>query len=170
MATKKTDTKSKTAGDKTAKSTRGGAATKGAATGGGGRRGGTKAAAVKAEPKKVKGATVETASRHPRARLVGQHGSKEALASSLAASLARPDEDTGQLAATLKTASNKQLLRLQKVTAFVKEKWGNREGVINAIATAANKGKDKDYVAKLGTYSLPQLVDLAKAATRNARA
>jgi hypothetical protein len=43
----------------------------------------------------------------------------------------------------------------------VKKKWGSREGLIAAIGTAQKKSKDKDYLAKLETLSLPQLVDLA---------
>lgn len=125
---------------------------------------------ARTEPKKAKGETVKVSDRHPRARLLAQHGSKEALAKSLATTLARPDEDTDLLATQLKTASNKQLLRLAKVSATVKEKWGNREKLIAALGDAAKKSKDKDYLAKLGTYSLPQLLDLATASERRARA
>lgn len=119
--------------------------------------------------KKAKGETIQVAGRHPRAKLIAQHGSKEALAKTLAASLARPDEDTDLLETQLKTASNKQLLRLAKVSATVKEKWGNREKLIAAIGDASKKSKDKDFLAKLGTYSLPQLLDLAKSSERRAR-
>lgn len=126
--------------------------------------------AVKAEPKKAKGAVVDIKARHPRAKLVGAHGSKEALAKTLAPSVARDGEDTDMLEASLKTASNKQLLRLAKVTATVKQKWGDRSKLIAAIGAAEKKGGDKDFIAKLGTYSLPQLVNLATAAERRARA
>lgn len=125
--------------------------------------------AVKAAPKAPKGAAVKTSARHPRARVTDAHGGKEALAKALAATIARSDEDTDMLAAKLKTASNQQLLRLQKAAARVKEKWGSRAKLITAIGTAENKGKDKDYLAKLDSYSLGQLLDLATASERRAR-
>lgn len=114
--------------------------------------------------------TVKTSARHPRARVTDLHGGKAALAKSLAATLARADEDTDQVETRLKTASNQQLLRLQKAAARLKEKWGSREKLIAAIGTAQNKSKDKDYLAKLDRYSLPQLLDLATISERRARA
>lgn len=122
---------------------------------------------AKAAPKKgPKAAPVPTGPRHPRARLQAAHGSKEALAKSLAAALARADEDPDAIAARLRTASNRQLLRLQTVTETVKKKWGTREKLIEAIGAAQKKGKDQDYLARLDRYSLPRLVDLARSAER----
>jgi hypothetical protein len=120
--------------------------------------------------KAPKGATVSTKERHPRARVLAAHGGKAELAKALAPSLVRANEDAAQIEARLKTASNSQLLRLQRTVTTVKEKWGDREKLIAAIGTAQNKSKDKDYLAKLATYSLPKLVDLAKSAERRARA
>jgi hypothetical protein len=108
--------------------------------------------------------------RGPRAALTTRHGSKEALAKSLAEAVARPDEDTDAIATRLGKASNSQLLRLQHVAETVKAKFGGREKLIAAIGTAERKGKDKDYLAKLDTLSLPHLLDLATAAQRRARA
>ena len=128
-----------------------------------------------AAPKAAKKAPVAksaapTKARHPRPRVLENHGSKEALAKSLAAVIARPDEDTDGLETRLKRASNQQLLRLSRVTATVKQKYGNREKLIAAIGTSENKGKDKDFLAKLGSFSLPQLLDLATSADRRTRA
>jgi hypothetical protein len=119
--------------------------------------------------KAAKGAAVKTSSRHPRARVTEGFKGKAELAKSLAAAVARSNEDTDQLEARLKTASNAQLLRLQKTVAFVKEKWGNRDKLIAAIGTAQAKSKDKDYLTMLDGYSLPQLVDLARSSERRAR-
>jgi enoyl-[acyl-carrier-protein] reductase (NADH) len=119
--------------------------------------------------KAAKGAAVKTSARHPRARVTDLFKGKAALAKTLAAAVARADEDTDQLEARLKTASNAQLLRLQKTVALVKEKWGNREKLIAAIGTAEQKSKDKDYLTRLDRYSLPQLVDLARTSERRAR-
>jgi hypothetical protein len=134
-----------------------------------------KVATKKTAPKKPAGEkkpkiTIKTTARHPKARVLEAHGGKEALAKSVAALVARGDQDTDALATELKTASNSQLLRLHEVSETVKKKWGNRDKLIAAIGAAENKGKDKDYLTKLETYSLPHLVELATAAERRARA
>ncbi len=121
------------------------------------------------KPPKEK-STAPVKARHPRGRVVENHTSKEALAKSLAAVLARSDEDTTALESRLKTASNQQLLRLSRITATVKQKYGNREKLIAAIGTAEKKSKDKDFLAHLDTCSLPQLLDLAVSAEKRARA
>lgn len=117
-------------------------------------------------PPKPKPAPVKIGPRHPKARVLEAHGSKAALAKALAPLVARGDEDAGALETRLKTASNAQLLRLQRATKTLKDKYGSREQLIAAIGTATKKGKDKDYLAKLDTYSLPQLLDLAAASAR----
>src|SRR4029078_203501 len=86
--------------------------------------------------------------RHPKGRVTELHNGKEALAKTLAPALVTESEDEGTLATKLKTASNAQLLRLQRVVQAVKDKWGSREALITAIGTATNKSKDKDYLAK----------------------
>ncbi|MBS1122384.1 MAG: hypothetical protein H6Q90_4612 [Deltaproteobacteria bacterium] len=128
--------------------------------------------AVKAKVAKVvkaKAAPVAQKARHPRARVLENHGSKEALAKSLAAVIARSDQDTDALETQLKTASNAQLLRLSRVTATVKQKYGNRDKLIASIGASHKKAKDKDFLAKLDSFSLPQLLDLAASAERRAR-
>jgi hypothetical protein len=129
-------------------------------------------AATKAKVTKVvkaKAAPVAQKARHPRARVLENHGSKEALAKSLAAVIARSDQDTDLLETQLKKASNAQLLRLSRVTATVKQKYGSRDKLIAAIGSSQKKDKDKDFLAKLDSCSLPQLLDLAASAERRAR-
>jgi hypothetical protein len=109
------------------------------------------------------------APRHPKGRVAAGHGDKAALAKALASSVARSSQDAGEVEAQLKTASNQQLLRLQRVVETVKKKWGDRSKLIAAIGTAANKAKDNDYLAKLDSFSLPQLLDLAMSSERRAR-
>jgi hypothetical protein len=129
-----------------------------------------KAAAKKAAPKakakakappKPKAAPVKVGPRHPKGRVSEAHGSKAALAKALAPVLARTDEDTGALETRLAKASNAQLLRLQRASQTLKDKYGSRDKLIAAIGTASHKSKDKDYLAKLDSYSLSQLLDLA---------
>lgn len=131
----------------------------------------TKAAAKAPKaPKAPRAEAKEALPRHPRARLAKLHGTKADLAKTLASALVAGDEDAGALTARLSKASNTQLLRLQRVVDTVKDKYGSREKLIEAIGTATNKSKDKDYLAKLATFPLPRLLDLATSATRSARA
>ena len=133
----------------------------------------TKAAAKpKTEKKAAKAPKAEQAktARHPKARVTEKFGDKAALAKQLAPSLVRGDEDAGAVEARLKTASNSQLLRLQKAVSTMSSKWGSRDKLIAAIGAAQKKGKDKDYLAKLANYSLPQLIDMGLAGERAARA
>ena len=163
MASKKTETQS--AKGKTqapAQTSARGASAKAAP---GASRSGAKAA-PKAAPKKEKAAPVPQGPRHPRAKLLAGHSSKEALAKTLAPALARADEDPDAIAARLKTASNRQLLRLATVHETLKKKWGTREKLIAAIGAAQKKSKDQAFLARLDTYSLPRLVDLARSAGR----
>ena len=123
-----------------------------------------KPAAKKAAPKaqaKTQAPPAKVLPRHPKVRVAEAHGSKAALAKAIAPLLARTDEDTDALEVRLKKASNAQLLRLQRATQTLKAKYGNREKLIAAIGEAQRKAKDKDYLAKLDTYTLPQLLDLA---------
>jgi hypothetical protein len=133
----------------------------------------TKKPAKKAAVKKVakeKSEAKPQGPRHPAGRVAQGHGGKEALAKALAPLLARDDEDSDVIATRLKTASNAQLLRLQRVAAAVKQKWGSREALITALGNAEKKSKDKDYLTKLASFSLPKLFDLAVSAERRARA
>jgi hypothetical protein len=133
----------------------------------------TKKPEAKAKPaaKPAKSATKPAPAarpRGPRALVVAHHESKQALAKSLAESLAREDEDTDIITARLSKASNQQLLRLQRVAETVKKQFGGRAKLIAAIGTAERKSTDKDYLAKLDQLSLPNLLQLATAAQRRA--
>lgn len=124
-----------------------------------------KPAAKKAAPKakKVAAPPAKIVPRHPKARVGEAHGSKAALAKAIAPLLARTDEDAGALEGRLKKASNAQLLRLSRATQTLKDKYGSRDKLIAAISEAQRKAKDKDYLAKLDSLSLPYLLDLAAA-------
>ena len=118
---------------------------------------------------KEKAPPVAHKARHPLARVKEAHGTKEALVKTLVEPLAAEDEDTDLVQARLLKASNQQLLRLARVVATVKEKYGSRDKLIGAIGKTLNKSKDQDYLAKLATMPLPQLLDLAQASERQAK-
>jgi hypothetical protein len=126
-----------------------------------------KPAAKKAAPK-PKAAPVKAGPRHPKSRVAEAHGGKAALAKAIAPILAGPDQDTDALEVRLAKASNAQLLRLQRATQTLKDKYGDREKLIAAIGAATKQANDKDYLAKLASYSLPLLLDLAAASRRGA--
>ena len=126
-----------------------------------------KKAAPRADSKKsAASAAGENKARHPKARVTTMHNGKEALAKSLAESLARADEDSGVIAGRLKTASNSQLLRLQSAVELMKSKYGTREKLVAAIA--GTQSKDTHFTAKLDKLSLPNLLELAKSAAKRA--
>ncbi len=148
MATKKTTEKTKSAKPAAKKATA--------------KKAPAKAKAAAPKEKKEKKAPAPVGPRHPMGRVkASSAGSKAALAKALAPALAKADEDAGTVEERLKTASNAQLLRLQRVTEAVKAKYGSRAGLIEAIGKSEQKSKDKDYIAKLETLSLPNLFDLA---------
>ncbi|MEZ4360733.1 MAG: hypothetical protein R3B48_11170 [Kofleriaceae bacterium] len=119
-----------------------------------------RAAARKAAAKKPAG---------PKAVLAARHGSKESLVGTILSALVRADENREVVQSRLLKASNAQLLRLAGVVETVNKKYGGRDKLIDAISKATKSAKDKDYLAKLATYSLPRLLDLASAKQRAAR-
>jgi hypothetical protein len=155
MATKKTNT-SATAPAKT---------TKTKATPAKGATGKAKAAAApKAKPApKAKVAT------GPLSRLKAVHGTKEGLVGTLVEPLTRAGEDADALRSRLLKASNQQLLRLAKAVETVTKKYGSRSKLVEALGKAVGAAKDKDYLAKLESFSLPKLLDLVTAAERRAK-
>ena len=122
-----------------------------------------KAPAAKAEPK----AKIASG---PFARMKALYGSKDKLVEKIAGSLATSGEDEGALKDRLLKASNAQLLKLANVAELVKKQYGGRDKLVDALVKALNRAKDQPFVAKLATFSLPRLYDLARAAERRAKA
>lgn len=69
----------------------------------------------------------------------------------------------------LQKVSNAKLLRLHEVLSTVKDKFGTRAKLIDAIATLEKRSKDAGYKQRLATYPLPRLLDLQRAAERRSR-
>ncbi len=105
----------------------------------------------------------------PKAQVTAKHTSKESLVGSIVGALVRDSENRDEVQARLLKASNAQLLRLAGVVETVNKKFGSRAKMIDAITKATNSAKDKDYLAKLATYPLPRLLDLASSKQRAAR-
>lgn len=66
--------------------------------------------------------------------------------------------------------SNAKLLRLHATFTAVKEKFGTRAKLIDAIADLEKRAKDEGYKTRLGAYPVPRLWDMYQSATKRAGA
>ena len=62
--------------------------------------------------------------------------------------------------------SNTKLLKLQATFAAVKDKFGTRAKMIDAIAEIEKRAKDEGFKARLGAYPVPRLWDMYKSAAK----
>ena len=62
--------------------------------------------------------------------------------------------------------SNAKLLKLHATFAAVKEKFGTRAKLIDAIADFEKRAKDDGYKARLGGYPVPRLWDMYRSAAK----
>ena len=69
----------------------------------------------------------------------------------------------------LEHVSNAKLLRLYDTLTAVKEKFGNRFKLIDAILEAENRLKDSGFRERLERYPVPRLLDLYKSVVRRKR-
>ena len=95
-------------------------------------------------------------------------GGKDKLVDKLA-SLIESDESKDDMRKRLLSVSNSKLLHLHEVASMVKEKYGSRGKLLDAAAQALGRAKDKDYLAKLESYSTAKLLDVTLVAERRAR-
>lgn len=70
----------------------------------------------------------------------------------------------------LEHVSNAKLLRLHATFSEVKEKFGTRGKLIDAILTAENRSKDAGYKKRLEAFPVPRLYDHYKSASKRAKA
>ncbi len=66
--------------------------------------------------------------------------------------------------------SNAKLLKLHATFAAVKEKFGTRAKMIDAIAETEKRAKDEGYKTRLGAYPVPRLWDMYKAVAKRVAA
>jgi hypothetical protein len=98
------------------------------------------------------------------------YGNKEKLIDQVVDFARDADEDAGEVKQRLATVSNKKLLRLADVGKRIKEQYGTRDKLVDALGKSLGKAKDGDYLARLRTLSSARLLDLARSADRRARA
>jgi hypothetical protein len=107
-------------------------------------------------------------SNSPLARVKEEFGGKDKLVDKLVGLVDAGDESKDDLRRRLLGAANSKLLRLHVVATKVKEQGGH-DKLAAAAAAGAGHGKDKDYVAKLGSFSNGRLVDMLEASDRRAK-
>jgi len=105
----------------------------------------------------------------PLARVKQEFGGKDKLVDKIVGLIDAGDESKDDLRKRLLGAANRKLIRLHSVATQVKG-VGGRDQIAAAAAQELGKAKDKDYVAKLSTFSSGRLVDMLNSAkNRNAR-
>jgi hypothetical protein len=65
--------------------------------------------------------------------------------------------------------SNAKLLRLHALLKDAKERFGSRDKLVSATLEALNRAKDVGLRTKLASYPLPRLLDIYRAAARQAK-
>jgi hypothetical protein len=68
----------------------------------------------------------------------------------------------------LKHVSNAKLVKLHRTFSEVKEKFGTRAKLIDAILEVEKRVKDDGYKSRLGHFPVPRLYDLYKSAAKRA--
>jgi len=69
----------------------------------------------------------------------------------------------------LSHVSNAKLLKLHATFSTVKEKFGTRAKLIEAIATLEKRTKDEGYKARISAYPVPRLWDLYQATEKRSQ-
>ncbi len=112
----------------------------------------------------------QTTSKTPLSRRTAAFGSKTDLIAKVKG-LATEDLWVGRLNDDKSWAgiSNKKLIRLHEVLTHVKEKYGSRDKLIDAVVAAYGRAKDGDYKKHFATWPLPRLVDALQSAQKRAK-
>jgi hypothetical protein len=104
----------------------------------------------------------------PLARVKEEFGGKDKLVDKLVGLVDAGDESKDELRKRLLGAANKKLLRLHGVATKVKQAGGH-DALAAAAAAGVGHGKDKDYVAKLESFTNGRLVDMLEVGQRRAK-
>lgn len=111
----------------------------------------------------------------PLAQVNEQFGNKEKLIDALLAlpaeivERARAEEDKDAFRKRLSSAANRKLLRLHALGTTVKQRWGNKEGLVDALLGLMNRGKDQDYRSKLLSCPVAKLYDQFQGAEKRSK-
>ena len=101
----------------------------------------------------------------PLARVKADFGGKDKLVDKIVGLLGSGDEPKDEMRRRLLGAANTKLIRLHTIATEIKAA-GGKDAAAAAAATEMGRGKDKDYVAKLGTYTSGRILDMLRSAQR----
>ena len=110
-------------------------------------------------------AAAEALKQSPLARVKEEFGGKDKLVDKIVGALDSGDESKDELRKRLLGVSNTKLIRLFSVATKTKQ-VGGHDKLVASTAEKLNRGKDKDFVAKLDSYSDGRLLDVLGAAKR----
>jgi hypothetical protein len=99
-----------------------------------------------------------------------QHGGKEQLVDKITDVLERGEEGKDELKQRLQSSSNTKLLRLLETATELKDRFGTKEKLVDAILAKMGRKQDGDYRTKLLAWSPGRLLDLHRAKDRAAKA
>lgn len=104
----------------------------------------------------------------PLARVKDEFGGKDKLVDKIVGVLDAGDEGKDDLRKRLLGVANGKLIRLYGVATRTKTAGGH-DKLVASTAERLNRGKDKDYVAKLDSFSDGKLLDMLSVAERKAK-
>jgi hypothetical protein len=110
--------------------------------------------------------------KNPLAAIKDKFGDKAKLVAELEKLTKDEDLWVGRLNSNkgLAHVSNAKLLKLQTTFAAVKEKFGTRAKLIDAICEIEKRVKDEGYKARLTAFPVPRLWDMYKSASKRSSA
>ena len=93
-----------------------------------------------------------------------KHGSKEELAKKVFDLLDKPEDedDAIDLEYRIQTMSNRKLLRLWDAHQLMDDKFGSKAELVDAVVSAKFPNGNEDYQAKVSTFTVPKLLDVAR--------
>lgn len=99
----------------------------------------------------------------PLQRVQDEHGSKKKLAQKVLNFLDAADgESKEDFEQRIGTLSNQKLLRMFDANSKLTSKFENRDALIAKLVAVKFPNGNTDYGTKLGTYTTPKLMDLAR--------
>ena len=106
----------------------------------------------------------------PFQRVQQLHGGKEQLVDKITDVLERGEESKEDLKKRLQSSSNTKLLRLLEAATELKDRFGTREKLVDAILAKMGRAKDADFRKKLLAWTPARLLDLHRSKERAAKA
>ena len=131
----------------------------------------SKAAKPSKTKKTPKPAKVHAAQKTPLSAVKEKFGDKKSLVEAVEKFtsedlwVARTNKDKG-----LAHVSNAKLLRLLSIFTEVKDKFGSRDKLVDAILDLTKRGRDEGYKAALSKFPVPRLFDLYKSSAKRSKA